>query len=64
MIKKLFGRLLDYVAYVILAMFGLIIAKMLYLVSFTEMGSMILISFTSLFILIWAFTRSFPSKRG
>ena len=57
MFKKLYNRLLDYVAYVILGLFGLGIFNVLYVAWFTDAGRV----FLSLFILIasiwWAIVR-------
>ena len=63
MFKKIFGIFLDYVAYVILAIFCLLVAKVLYLVSLTETGSTIMIFITIFISIIWAFYRLFDSKR-
>lgn len=59
MFKKIFNRLLDYIAYVILGLLGLGIFNLLYLVWFTEMGKIVL-SFIMIFtVIIWAFVRAF-----
>lgn len=63
MFKKIFNIFLDYVAYVILAMFGLFIVKFLYLMSLTDIGSIIIILITISASIIWSFYRLFNSKR-
>ncbi len=58
-LKKIFSKFLDYVAYVILGLFGLGIFNILYIVWFTHAGR-ILISMTVFVIIItWASIRAF-----
>lgn len=57
MFKKLFNRLLDYVAYVILGLVGLGIFNILYVSWFTETGRVILSAFIIFTSIIWAIVR-------
>lgn len=62
-IKKIFNVLLDYTAMLILAMLGLCIVKLLYLASFTVVGSAIMIVIVLFASICWAFYRLFSSKK-
>ena len=57
MIKKVFNVLLDYVAYVILAVLGIGIFNTLYLLWFTDSGRIILSIFISISVISWSIIR-------
>ncbi len=57
MFKKLFNRLLDYVAYIVLGVLGLGIFNVLYLAWFTDTGRVVLSAFIILISIIWAIVR-------
>ncbi len=57
MFKKLFNRLLDYVAFIILGVLGLIIFQTLYLAWFTELGRVVLSNLIIVISIIWAIIR-------
>ena len=63
MFKKLFNRLLDYVAYVILGIIGLGIFNALYLAWFTDTGRVILLLLIFIASIWWAIVRVLR-KRG
>ena len=57
MFKKLFNRLLDYIAYIILGLLGLGIFNFLYLAWFTDAGRVYLSVFAVFVTIIWAIVR-------
>ena len=57
MFKKLFNKLLDYVAYIILGLLGLGIFNALYLAWFTDTGRFILSLVMIIVSIIWAIVR-------
>lgn len=57
MIKKLFNKLLDYVAYVILGLLGLGIFNILHLVWFTDRGRFMISAFVVIVSIIWSIIR-------
>lgn len=57
MIKKVFNVLLDYIAYVILAVLGIGIFNALYLLWFTDSGRIILSIFISISVISWSIIR-------
>ena len=57
MFKTMFSKLLDYVAYVVLGLVGLIIANMLYIAWFTDTGRAVLSGIIILISISWAIVR-------
>ena len=62
MFKPMIKRLLDYVAYVILGMVGLVTFNMLYISWFTETGRAILSVCLIVIGIIWAIVRVLRKK--
>ena len=57
MFKKLFNKLLDYVAYIVLGVLGLGIFNVLYLLWFTDEGRIMLSLFIFIASIWWAIVR-------
>ena len=62
-IKKVFNILLDYIAYVILAVLGIGIFSTLYLLWFTDSGRVIISMFIFIAVISWSIARVLKKRK-